>query len=140
MLLFHLISFVIWWLSLLLFQLLFLLVCISVVDFCFAVTMRFWYSTLSLYMIVLSCWSLSFKCVPSILHLYSLFTTAGFDTIVVCRWFPTFTEYLPLSVSKITMSICKFLVPSYAFFFSVLRSICWRAVLVVLNFLVFACL
>ena len=117
MLLFHLISSVVWWLSLLLFQLLFFFVCISVVDFCFAVTMRFWYSTLYIYMIVLSCWSLSFKCVPIILHLYSLLTTAGFDIIVVCRWFPTLTVYLPLSVSKITVSIWKFLVSSYAFLF-----------------------
>ena len=40
----------------------FFFVCVSITDFWFVVTMRFLYSSLYMYMIVLSCRSLNFKC------------------------------------------------------------------------------
>ena len=48
---------------------LFLVLCLdsffffSIIDFWFAVTMWFWYSSLYVYTIILSCWSVKFKCI-----------------------------------------------------------------------------
>ena len=65
-------SLVIWCLSLVLcLDCFFFFVCVSIIDFWFAVPMRFWYSSLYMYKIVLSCWSLNFQCISNILHLYS---------------------------------------------------------------------
>ena len=46
-------------------------VCVWIVDFWFVVPMRFWYRSLCIYKIVLSCWFLNFQCISNILHLYS---------------------------------------------------------------------
>ena len=65
-------SLMIWWLILVLcLDSFFFFVCVPIVDFYFAVTMRFWYSSLYIHKIVLSCWSFNFKCISNILHLYS---------------------------------------------------------------------
>ena len=99
------------------FGFLFLLcVCLSIVDFWFAVIMRFRYSHLCIIKIVVSCWSFNFRCIFNILRLCSpLLTIAGFDIIFVCRCFPTFIIYLPLAVS---FSNRNFLVSSCGLFFS----------------------
>ena len=66
----------------------------------------------------------------------ALLTIADFDTIFVCRWFPTFTVCLSLPVSfPIRNSVS-----SHGLFFSTWRSsfsICCKAGLVVLNSLSF---
>ena len=46
-------------------------VCVSIVDFWFVVTMRFYNSSLYINKIVLSCWSFNTKCISNILHLCS---------------------------------------------------------------------
>ena len=109
--------FVVWWLTLVLCLDSFLFfVCVSIVDFHFAITMRIWYSSLYISKIILICWSFNFKCISSILHLCSpLLTIADFDIMFVCRWFPAFTLYLPLLVS---FSIHNFLVSSSGLSFS----------------------
>ena len=43
----------------------------SIVDFHFAVTMRFWYSSICTKRTALTCWSFNFKCTSNILPLYS---------------------------------------------------------------------
>ena len=64
-------SFVVWWLSLVLcLDWFFFFVCVSIVDAWFVVTMRFWYSTLTYTEDYLKCRPLTFKCIPSIPHLY----------------------------------------------------------------------
>ena len=53
--------------------------------------MTFWYSSLQMYTVVLCCWSLNFKFISSIWHLYApLLKIAGFDIIFVYGWFPMF--------------------------------------------------
>ena len=92
----------------------FFCVCVSIVDFRFAATMKFWYSSLYIQKIVLSCWSFNFKCIFSILHLCSPpLTIAGFDIIFVWKWFPTFTVCLPLLKR---FYICNFLDSSCGLF------------------------
>ena len=64
-------SLVIWCLSFVMcLDCFFFFVCVSIVDFWFVVPMRFWFSSLYMYKIVLSCWSVDFKCISNILHLY----------------------------------------------------------------------
>ena len=54
------------------FEFLFLFVCVSITDFWFMITMKFLYrSFMYMYMMALSCWSLNFKCTFLALHLYS---------------------------------------------------------------------
>lgn len=54
------------------FEFLFLFVCVSITDFWFMITIKFLYSSfMYMYMMVLSCWSLNFKCTLIALHLYS---------------------------------------------------------------------
>ena len=66
-------SLVVWWLSLVLcLYCFFLFVCVSIVDFWFAVTMKFQYRNLYIYKIDLCCWSLNCKCISSVLHLCPL--------------------------------------------------------------------
>ena len=110
-------SFVIWRLSLVLcLDCTFIFVFISIVDFWFVVAMKCWYSSLYIYKTGLSCWSLNFKCICNTLHLYCpLLKFAGFDIILACWWFPTFTVCLPLLMS---FSVHNFLVSSCALFFS----------------------
>ena len=92
---FFLSSPVVWWLSLVLYlDYFFLVVCLSVVDCWFAVTMKFRYRSLCIYKIVLSCWSLNCKCLSTILLLYTpLLMISGFVSIFVCGWFPIFSIY-----------------------------------------------
>ena len=94
-------SFLVWWLTLVFcLDSLFFFVFVSIADFQFVVPMRFCYSIIYTEKIVFSCWSFNFKCISDILHLYlPLLTISGFDIIIVCRWFPTFTVYLPLLVN-----------------------------------------
>ena len=65
-------SLVIWLVSLMLFWIhsFFFFVCISTVDFWLVVTVGFWCSSLYVYKIALRSWSLNFKCVSKILHVY----------------------------------------------------------------------
>ena len=49
----------------------FFFLCISIIDSWLVVTMKFLYSSLYTYLIVLSCCSLNFKCILNTLHLYS---------------------------------------------------------------------
>ena len=51
------------------FELIFL-ICVSIVDFWFAVALKFSYRSLYIYETVLSYWSLNCKCLASVLHLY----------------------------------------------------------------------
>ena len=46
-------------------------VCVSVVDFCFAVKLKFGYKNLHTYEIVLNCRSLNCKCISRVLRLYT---------------------------------------------------------------------
>ena len=80
----------VWWLSLMLcLDCFFLFVCLSIIDFWFAVTMQFQCRSLCIYKIALSCWSLTCKCFSRILHLYPpLLTVSGFCSMFVCGRFP----------------------------------------------------
>ena len=62
-----------------------------------ATSLWFWYRNLCIYKTVLRCWSLNCKCISSILHLYPLLTTADFDIIFICGWFPTFYYMFPFT-------------------------------------------
>ena len=80
--------------------------------------------------------------VPSWIHFWCDMTgtpsISSLDTIFVCRWFSTFTVYMPLLVSLV---ICVIFVSSYGLFFSSLRnffSICGKAGLMLLNSLSFS--
>ena len=92
--------FVIWWLSLVFcLESFFIFVCVSIVDFWFAVTVRFWYSSLYVKKIDLSCWSFPVPCFCAVLFL-------GLWYHIYVWVFPTFTVCLPLLVSA---SICNFI-------------------------------
>ena len=136
-------SFLVWWLTLVFcLDSLFFFVFVSIVDFQFVVPMGFCYSIIHTEKIVFSCWSFNFKCISDSLHLYLPLLTIdiiiGFDIIIVCRWLPTFTVYLPLPVN---FPICNLLVCSYIAFSIPLREVpltfvskwCWIL-------LAFACL
>ena len=97
------------------FELLFL-ICVSIVDFWFAVTLKFWYKSLYIYEIVLSCWSLNCKFISSVLHSYPpLLMISDFGGIIVHGWFRIFTVYIPLLVSLV---ICGIFVSGCCLFFS----------------------
>ena len=82
------------------------LVCVSIVDFWFAVILKFWYKSLYVYEIVLSCCSLNCKFISSVLHLYPpLLMISDFDGIIVHGWFCIFTVYIPLLVSLVICGI-----------------------------------
>ena len=89
--------------------------------------------------IVLSCWSFNCKCISNVWHLYPpLLMISDFGSIFMCKWFSTFTVYMPLLVSLV---ICVIFVSSYGLFFSSLRnffSICGKAGLMLLNSLSFS--
>ena len=96
------------------FELIFL-VCVSNVDFWFAVILKFWYKSLYIYEIVLSYYSLNCKCISSVLHLYPApLMISDFCGIIVGVWFCIFTEYIPLLVSLV---ICGFFVSCCCLFF-----------------------
>ena len=81
---------------------------------------RFWYRSLYIYNIVLSCWSLNWKYISSIrflcicTHLFSWLLV--FDILFVCGWSPTFTIFLPLLMCLI---LCIFLASACGPFFSI---------------------
>lgn len=92
------------------------LVCVSIVDFWFAVILKFWYKSLYVYEIVLSCCSLNCKFISSVLHLYPpLLMISDFGGIIVHGWFRIFTVYIPLLVSLV---ICGIFVSGCGLFFS----------------------
>ena len=92
------------------------LVCVSIVDFWFAVILKFWYKSLYVYEIVLSCCSLNCKFISSVLHLYPpLLMISDFGGIIVHGWFRIFTVYIPLLVSLV---ICGIFVSCCCLFFS----------------------
>ena len=92
------------------------LVCVSAVDFWFAVILRFWYKSLYVYEIVLSCCSLNCKFISSVLHLYPpLLMISDFGGIIVHGWFRIFSVYIPLLVSLV---ICGIFVSCCGLFFS----------------------
>ena len=63
------------------------LVCVSIVDFWFAVILEFWCKSLYVYEIVLSCCSLNCKFSSSVLHLYPpLLMISDFGGILVVFW------------------------------------------------------
>ena len=110
-------SHVVCWLSLVLhLSCFFLYVCVSIVDFWFAVTMKFWYRSLYIYKIVLSCQSLNQKSISSVLLLYPpLLMISDFDSIFGCGWFCIFTIRMPLLLSFV---ICNIFISSCGLFFS----------------------
>ena len=114
------------------------LACVSIVDFWFAVILKFWCMSLYVYEIVLSCCSLNCKFISSILHLYPpLLMISDFGGIIVHGWFRIFTVYIPLLVSLV---ICGIFVSCCCLFFSAWRgsfSICYKAALLLLNSLSF---
>ena len=114
------------------------LVCVSIVDFWFAVILKFWCKSLYVYEIVLSCCSLNCKFIASVLHLYPhLLMISDFGGIIAHGWFHIFTVYIPLLVSLVT---CGIFVSCCCLFFSAYRSsfsICCKAGLVLLNSLSF---
>ena len=91
------------------------LVCVSIVDFWFAVILKFWYKSLYVYEIVLSCCSLNCKFISGVPHLYPpLLMISEFDDTIACGWFCIFTVYISLLVS---LFICGtlFLVTYFSF-------------------------
>ena len=111
------------------------LVCVSIVDFWFAVILKFWCKRLYVYEIVLSFCSLNCKVISSVLHL--ILMISDFGGIIVHGWFHIFTVYIPLLVSLV---ICGIFVSCCCLFFSASRSsfsICCKAGLVLLNSLSF---
>ena len=91
------------------------LVCVSIVDFWFAVVLKFWCKSLYVYEIVLS-YSLNCKFISIVIHLYSPhLMISDFGSIIVHGWFRIFTVYIPLLVSLI---ICGIFVSGCSFFFS----------------------
>ena len=98
---------VVWWLSLMLYlSWFFLFVCVSIVDFWFAVILKFWYKSLYLYEMVLSCCCLNCKCISGVLHVYPpLLMISDFGGITVHGWFHIFTVYIPLQVSLVIYGI-----------------------------------
>ena len=97
------------------------LVCVSIVDFWFAVILKFWYKSLYVYEIVLSCWSLNCKfiatgpafvptsshdfwfrwhnCVRMILCLYCIYTFTGEPCHLWCfRFLLEAFSFLPREV------------------------------------------
>ena len=84
--------------------------------FWFAVILKFWYKSLYVYEIVLSCCSLNCKFISSVLHLYPpLLMISDFGGIIVHGWFRIFTVYIPLLVSLV---ICGIFVSCCCLFFS----------------------
>ena len=92
------------------------ILCVSIVDFWFAVILKFWCKSLYVYEIVLSCCSLNCKFISSVLHLYPpLLMISDFGGIIVHGWFHIFTVYIPLLVSLV---ICGIFVSCCCLFFS----------------------
>ena len=82
------------------------LVCVSIVDFWFAVILKFWRKSLYVYEIVLNCCSLNCKFISGVSHLYPpLLMISDFDGIIVHGWFRIFTVYIPLLVSLVIYGI-----------------------------------
>ena len=117
-----------WWLSLVLcLDSFFFFVCISIIDFWIVVTMAFIYSNLYIDMIVLSCWSLNFKCtlrpcvctlLPSrLLFLISYFMSNCFvyPLTAYCgyRWF----YYFCLLIFLLTLYMDDFLPLLYVYLY-----------------------
>ena len=105
-------SFVIWWLTLLL--------CLDSFCVCLSQIFSLWlpwgFDTavcIKTRIFCLTC-LFHFKCISNILH-YPLLTIASFNIILVCGLFPTFTVCLHLTVK---FSICNFLVSVCDLFFS----------------------
>ena len=91
------------------------LVCVSIVDFWFAVILKFWCKSLYVYEIVLSCCSLNCKFNSGVPHLYPpLLMISDFGGIIVHGWFHIFTVYIPLLVSLVICGIL-FLVAAFSF-------------------------
>ena len=90
------------------------ILCVSIVDFWFAVILKFWCKSLYVYEIVLGC-SLNCKFISSVLHLYPpLLMISDFGGIIVHGWFHTFTVHMPLLVSLV---ICGIFVSCCCLFF-----------------------
>ena len=64
-----------------------LFMCVSIVDFGLWLKWGF-HVGIYMYKIVLRCGSFNFKCVSSILHLFPLFMTAGFDVLCMDNFLP----------------------------------------------------
>ena len=97
-------SVVVWWLSLVHLDCFSLFVWASIADFQFAVTMKFWYRSLYIHKIVLTCWSLNCECISSVLHLYPLLMISGFGMWMI-SYFCLFLMGSPLSIFQNLCSI-----------------------------------
>lgn len=71
--------------------------CVFIIGFWFVVSMRFIYNNLCIYQIVLSWWSLKFKCILKALHIYS-------PHHVLCFW----CHILPLNFVYPLTSYCRY--------------------------------
>ena len=114
------------------------LVCVSTVGFWFVGILKFWYESLYVCEIVLSCCSLHCKFISSVLHLHPpLLLSSDLGGIIAHGWFRIFAVYIPWPVSLV---LCGRFVSCCCLFFSAQRSsfsICCEARLVLLNSLCF---
>ena len=104
------------WLSLVLYLSWFLIfVCVSVVEFCFTVTLKFWYGILYIYEIFLSCWFLNCKCICSVLICTFLFSWCLISVTYLCV--DDFLNFLCICLCWQALSFLVFLFLVMAFFF-----------------------
>ena len=97
-------SLVTWWLSVVLcLDSSFFFVYVSIIDFQFGITMRFWYRSLYISKIVLSFWSLNFKCISSILHLRS--PHSCWFWYHTCAWIIPYLYYMIVLTSELSHSL-----------------------------------
>ena len=91
------------------------LVCVSIIDFWFAVILKFWCKSLYVREIVLSCCSLHCKFISGVLHLYPpLLMISDFGGTSVHGWFRIFTVCISLLVSLVIV-VFLFLVVAFSF-------------------------
>ena len=93
----------------------FLFVCVSIVDFWFAVIIKFWYRSQYIFKIVLSCSSLNCKCISSILFLYPPLLTLLVLVAYLCM--DDFLSLLYACLYQWALSFVIFLFPVVAFSF-----------------------
>ena len=119
----------------------FFFVHISIVYIWFVV-MRFWYHSVYIFKIILSCWSFHFKCISYILHLYS--SHSGWFWYI-CVWMISYLCWLFAFTGELLFTlffsiffcfpfiIFLFLVVAFPFLLRDFFHICCKADLVLLN-------
>lgn len=90
---------------------------ISVIDFWFAVTIRFLYCKSTYIQIILSYFNLLISnALPISLHLYSpRIMLFGFDILFVCLWFPNFIVCFASFTNELSINIFFFLAVPFSF-------------------------